>query len=340
MQYARILVIQTASLGDVILAQPVVQNLHRALPNAEIDVLVRAEAAPLLVNQPGLRDALSWEKRQGKYRHWWRLLRQIRARRYDLVVNLQRFTSTGLLTVFSAARETRGFDKNPWSRRFTKRFPHVIHTAAGGGPPLHEVDRNLGVIADLLPFPPERRPRLYPSEADYELVSDFRAESPYLVLAPGSAWFTKRWPAEYWGQLVAQLPHTHSVFVVGGTEDIPRGDWLTSFHPKVFNLAGRLTLLQSAALMDGAARVVCQDSSPLHLASSVNAPTTAIFCSTTPDFGFGPLADEATVVQASTPLPCKPCGIHGHRACPKIHFRCAHGISTEAVRTTVVSSGR
>jgi heptosyltransferase-2 len=65
------------------------------------------------------------------------------------------------------------------------------------------------------------------------------------------------------------------------------------------------------------------DSAPMHLASAVNAPVTAYFCSTIPEFGFGPLSENSTVVQTTEKLPCRPCGLHGKRKCPEGHFKCA-----------------
>jgi heptosyltransferase-2 len=79
--------------------------------------------------------------------------------------------------------------------------------------------------------------------------------------------------------------------------------------------------------MKDARRNFTNDSAPMHLASAVNAKTTAIFCSTVPDFGFGPLSDDAVVVETSKKLDCRPCGLHGLRACPEKHFDCAHSIN-------------
>jgi heptosyltransferase-2 len=92
-------------------------------------------------------------------------------------------------------------------------------------------------------------------------------------------------------------------------------------------LAGDLTLLQSAALMSKAEMNYTNDSGPLHLSSAMNAPTTAVFCSTIPEFGFGPLSDVSKIVETTIDLPCRPCGLHGHKKCPQSHFKC--GISIQ-----------
>ena len=69
------------------------------------------------------------------------------------------------------------------------------------------------------------------------------------------------------------------------------------------------------------------DSAPLHIASAMNANVTAIFCSTIPEFGFGPLSENSVIVQTDQKLLCKPCGIHGFKACPEKHFSCATTIN-------------
>ena len=71
------------------------------------------------------------------------------------------------------------------------------------------------------------------------------------------------------------------------------------------------------------------DSAPLHFATAMNAPLTAVFCSTVPAFGFGPLRDQARVVEVQERLACRPCGLHGHKACPEGHFACAMKITNE-----------
>jgi len=83
--------------------------------------------------------------------------------------------------------------------------------------------------------------------------------------------------------------------------------------------------------MEGALMNYMNDSAPMHLASAMNAPTTAIFCSTIPAFGFGPLADDRTVIESDQKLTCRPCGIHGSKDCPEKHFDCAEKIPVKSL---------
>lgn len=319
-----ILIIQTAFLGDVVLATALVEKLRKTFPEASIDFLLRKGNEGLLRDHPYLRQVLIFDKKE-KFRSIRTLIRLIRAGRYDLVVNVQRFFTSGLLAVTSGARQIVGFDKNPLAFGYSRRAPHRI---GQGNPPQHEVERNLSLIAHLTDgvFEP---PRLYPPPAAYEKVPKDKA---YICIAPTSVWFTKQWPADRWVALINRLPPEQTIYLLGAPADREACEAIRrqSTHPRVINRAGELNLLESAALMQGARMNYANDSAPVHLASATDAPITAIFCSTVPAFGFGPLSSRSRVVETDQVLSCRPCGLHGYRACPEGHFRCAD-IAVEAI---------
>jgi heptosyltransferase-2 len=320
----KILILQTAFLGDVVLATPLIEKLHRHFPTAQIDFLLRKGNEGLLRGHPALRQTLIWDKSGGKYRNLWRMLWRIRRERYDLVVCCQRFAAAGWLTALSGAGQTVGFDKNPMSVFFSRRLQHRI---GNGG---HETDRNLSLIRHLTDALPER-PRLYPAKADFEAAAEAAGPGAYVCIAPTSVWFTKQWPAEKWLELIARIPPSHRVLLLGAPSDEPACTTIARMagSERVQNLAGRLSLLQSAALLAGASMNYVNDSAPLHLASAMNAPVAAVFCSTLPAFGFGPLSDRRFLIETTASLPCRPCGLHGKKACPKGHFDCALTIGAE-----------
>ncbi|HMM10574.1 MAG TPA: glycosyltransferase family 9 protein [Bacteroidales bacterium] len=324
-QPAKILVIQTASIGDVVLSTALAESLHQRFPQAIMHYLVRSGYESLFAGHPYISKVWVWEKRRHKYRSLFRLIGQVKAEKYDLVVNVQRFASSGLITVLSGARVTSGFTKNPLSRFFTHAYPHRIEVAEGSP---HEVERNhtlLGFLDNILPS----RPALYPSETDFKSTGVYK-NLPYFTVSPASLWFTKQYPEEKWVELIGNLPRGHNIYLLGSKADNALCNRIikTSGHPFAQNLSGKLSLLQSAALMKHARMNYTNDSAPMHLASAVNAPVAAIFCSTVPEFGFGPLSDMAFVVQTAETLSCRPCGLHGRKTCPEGHFSCAYGIQT------------
>ncbi|MBL7851057.1 MAG: glycosyltransferase family 9 protein [Cyclobacteriaceae bacterium] len=321
-----VLIIQTAFIGDVVLATALIESIQAQEPDATIDFLVRKGNEVLLEGHPKLRTVYVLDK-QRKYQSLMELARTFRKIRYDCVINVQRFATTGLLTVMSGASITIGFEKNPFSRFFSRRIAHTIGE-------VHEVTRNLSLLAPL-GIQSSSRPRLYPTPAHYERVKPYQS-GKYITVSPASVWFTKQLPAAQWSEFLSSVSGCR-VLLLGGPDDKSLCDEVVAktSHGEVINLAGQLSLLESAALMAGAAMNYVNDSAPLHLASAMNAPVTAVFCSTLPDFGFGPLSDDSTVVQTEQRLECRPCGLHGHRNCPEGHFRCATTIRKEQLLATL-----
>jgi len=328
----KFLIIQTAFIGDVVLATGLVEKLHQHFPGAQIDFLVRKGNEGLLQGHPFLHEVLVWNKKQQKLLNWWRMLRTIRARRYDKVINVQRFAATGLLTAFSRGKETIGFDKNPFSWLFSTRIQHRI---SQGENTLHEIERNNELVKH---FTGDRvaKPRLYPSAADEVTVKEL-VRKPFITIAPASVWYTKQFPADQWIRFINRVPPQYTIYLLGAPADKPLAAVIMqqASHPAMVNLCGQLSFLQSAALMKRATMNYVNDSAPMHFASAVNAPVTAVYCSTLPAFGFGPLSDQSFIVQKEEPLYCRPCGLHGRKECPEGHFKCAFDIREEQLLRTM-----
>ncbi len=328
----KFLVIQTAFIGDVVLATALVEKLAAHFPAAGIDFLVRKGNESLLQNNPNIREVLVWNKKENKLKNLFSLVQTIRSRRYDKVINLQRFFATGILTAFSGAKESIGFDKNPLSFLFSVKVKHIISKTGGIK---HEVERNNDLVSaftdDIF-----NRPKLYPSAKDFNVVQSYGI-NPYVTMTPGSVWFTKQYPVEKWIELIAKFPAGYQVYLLGGKENTAASDHIKNRagNNKVQVLAGELSFLQSAALMKNAAMNYVNDSAPLHFASAVNAPVTAVFCSTLPAFGFTPLADITYILETPENLYCRPCGLHGRKACPEKHFKCALTIETDRLIQTL-----
>jgi heptosyltransferase-2 len=169
----KILLIQTAFLGDVILATPVIEELKRIFPSASIDVLVKKGNESLLSNNPYCYNVFTFNKKEGKVKELIRLTRLIRSNQYDLAINLHRFGSSGILMLLSKAKLKYGFQKNPFSFAYTKTFEHQI----GNGQ--HEVERNLSIIKEF-GAKEKCRPSLFPSQQHIEKIEQY-------------IWRTRRW---------------------------------------------------------------------------------------------------------------------------------------------------
>lgn len=327
----KILIIQTAFIGDTVLATALAVKLKAYYPDAAIDFLLRKGNEQLLQGNPLFDEILIWNKKENKYRNLIRLWREVRKREYDLLVNLQRYWATGFLTAFSGAGETRGFQSNPMSFLFSKSYPHSFNSNISK----HEIFRNQALIADLTDENPAM-PRLHIDEAAERNTDRYR-NKPYLTITPGSVWYTKRYPAEKWTAFIDKVDEAFNIYLLGGKDDRALNDKImkASGHPHVQNLAGIQTFAESFALMRTANMNYVNDSAPLHFCSALDAPVTAIFCSTSPSFGFGPLSQKSFVVETKEKLSCRPCGVHGRKSCPRKHFSCAYGIDTHQLLQTL-----
>ncbi|MFA9206063.1 MAG: glycosyltransferase family 9 protein [Burkholderiaceae bacterium] len=348
----KILVIQTAFIGDVVLATALVESLHEQYPQASIDMVVRKGNETLFNEHPFIAELIVWDKKNSKYLNWLSILKKIRAKKYDLLINVQRFTATGLWTILSNANITIGFDKNPFSFLFTYKVKHdlaILKQDVLVGEisknEVHEINRNhkltepLGALKLCMP-------KLYPTKFDYEKVKIYKAQK-YITIAPASVWFTKQFPLTAWVSLINELDFEGPIYILGGASDKVLGDQIVnevvSLHSKAFNtisttstnssvskkiinLSGELGFLASAALQQKAVLNYVNDSAPLHFCSAVNAPVVAIYCSTISAFGFGPLSTNSFIVETQQKLSCRPCGLHGKKQCPLGHFNCAQTI--------------
>lgn len=294
------------------------EKLHAVYPQAAISVLVRKGNEGIYQGHPFLREVLVWDKQKRKIRNLFALLAFIRQTKYDVIINCHRYASSGFLTGFSGARHTAGFKQNPFSFLFNYTVKHII------GDGSHEVERYHRLVSDFVPDG-VYMPRLYPTIADEAKVAPYKGE-PYVCMAPASVWFTKQLPKEKWIELGMQI-RDKRIFLLGAPSDKQQcAEIAQALKGKdVLSLAGELSLLQSCALMKDAQMNYVNDSAPLHLASAVNAPVTAFFCSTVPAFGFTPLSEQRRIVEVNT-LSCRPCGLHGYKTCPMGHFKCGNEI--------------
>lgn len=312
------MIIQTAFIGDVILATVLIEALSVNFPEAKIDFILRRGNEKLLLSDPRLNRVLIWDKSR-KFASMFEILRECnKSEPYDILINLQRFFTTGLMASMIKADIKIGFDKNPLSVFMNHKIPHEI------GNSKHERERNLETLKPLgIEVSDAYKVKLYPGKDDKRKAEDFAGEN-FVTISPASVWFTKQLESDKWISLIQNLPEDCRVLLMGGPGDTELCQTIKdkSGRENIINLAGKTTFLETAAIMKLAILNYTNDSAPLHLASSQNANTCSVFCSTIPEFGFGPLSDFSKIVQVEG-LKCKPCGLHGYRSCPEGHFKCS-----------------
>ncbi len=331
----RFLVFHTAFIGDLVLMLPVTQALRAAYPDAWIGVVAIPAAGSLLAGHPSIDDVIVYDKK-GSDRGaggFLRLVSRIRSLHAHVAIVPHRSVRSALAVWFAGIPRRIGFTTSAGAPLFTDRVAYL--------PAAHEVDRDLALLTPLGVDPHDvRRPYFPPSPADAAVVDRVAGltggmftGAPLIALAPGSVWFTKRWPARHFVSLALGLGAAGCrVVLVGGPEDRTMCDQIAAAcgDASVTNLAGALTLRQSAELLRRCRLVVTNDSAPLHIAGAVGTTTFAVFGATVPAFGFGPLGpfDRTFGVEG---LSCRPCAIHGGTRCPIGTFDCMERLAPDEI---------
>jgi len=158
-----------------------------------------------------------------------------------------------------------------------------------------------------------------------------------VALFPGSVWATKRWTETGYIQTGRKLAQQGiPVLVMGGPGEEDLCERVAQAIPQALNLCAKTSIFESALLLSQMVAVVGNDSASMHLAATSGTPSVVIFGPTILQFGFRPWQDKVYVVEKSD-LSCRPCGKHGHKACPLRTHACMKRLVPEEVLQKVQS---
>jgi heptosyltransferase-2 len=341
-QGARVVVLQTAFPGDVVLALPMVQALRKKTPDAYIGFVATPVGSELLKNHPDISVVLTYDKR-GKDRGVAgarRFASRLREENFDTALVPHRSIRTALVTRIAGIPRRVGFSTSAGRLFFTDVVPYDGNA--------HEIERDLSLVGAVGFLPGGRfLPSLYPASGDVSRV-DTLVHSWYarggvpgrlVALAPGSVWATKRWPVAHFIGLARLLVEAGwGLALVGGKEDLTLCNQIAGAvgFEHALNAAGSLSLLESAELVRRCDVLVTNDSAPMHLAGAMRVPVVALFGPTVPAFGFAPSGPGDIVIERQG-LSCRPCSIHGGTRCPVGTFECMIAVSPGEVFRAVES---
>ena len=322
----RILIIHTAFIGDIVLSTPLIKKIKDTYPDSDITYVTTPSGEAILKNNPHLNNIIVYDKR-GEHKGIsgvWQLGKRLRYENFNMVITPHRYLRSSILSWLSRSPIRKGYDIASGSCLFTEKIKYDRTK--------HEVEKLLSFVA------PENKKRyeieLYPGEkekmkGDNLWKENLLEDKKVVVLAPGSKWFTKQWPVEYFNKLAKSLKKLSNVrlIVVGGKDEIN----LPIEKENIIDMRGKTSLLELADILSRADVVVTNDSSPIHIASAFKKPKIfALFGPTIEKFGFFPWSLNSKVFQVDG-LKCRPCGIHGGKSCPEKHFKCMRDILPEEV---------
>jgi len=325
----KILIIQTAFPGDAILTLPMIQLLKNKNEDVLIDVLCIPSTKEIFEASPYVNSAIAMDKKD-KHKSVFSLMKFIRTLKkndYDKIICPHKSLRSAIITIGLGVKDTIGFENSTLMYAFKKVVKY--------NPEDHEVKRNLSLIDfENLNGDWKILPEIKINDDIKKKVSELLNginRQKLIAFAPGSVWETKKYPKEYYAKIISQfISSGYNIVLIGGEEDKILCNDLKNNLSNVINSAGLLSLVESIELLKNSKFLICNDSAPTHLGMCADIPVLTIYCSTVPGFGFYPYNEKSGYVSYDD-LNCKPCGIHGHDACPLGTFVCAKYLEPDLV---------
>lgn len=339
----RVLLAQTSFLGDVVLTTALARALESVLPEVEVWWLVRPQAVSLLEPTYGPGRVLAFDKygRDGGPVGVARMARKLRSIGFTRTYGVQRSLRTAALLALARIPLRIGYAGSAGAWLYHRRVPK-----RGA----HARDRLLALLGGDLGARPggvEFAPHLDVDPAAAERVERRLAEAgagrgeETIVVAPGSAWATKEWPADSFAKAALRLarPGRDRIVVLGTAADAGKARLVREVvgeqaDVEVIDATGETTIADAIAWLARARLVLANDSAPAHIAASFDRPLVSVFGPTVPAQGFAPLGPRVRIVEKS--LGCRPCSRHGGARCPIDTHECMVGLGV----SEVVDAGR
>lgn len=291
--YKNILITKPSSLGDIVLALPALTALHRSFPDAKISWLVRPEFAPLLENHPHLTEIIVFDRKllgkawfhSGAFGSLVSLVRRLRRSKFDVVFDFQGLLRTASLARLSGCKKRFGMAN---AREFASIF--YTHKIPQDIDCIHMVDYYLKIIKAAgateldVEFVFPQNPKA-PDSVGRLLASHEVPNDNYAVFVPSSAHRDKCWPAERFAALAEKISSQFgtSIVVTGSASEAGIIESLKEkANAPIVSLAGKTSLSELIALLEGARVVISNDTGPGHIAAALGVPIVLLFGRTNP----------------------------------------------------------
>ncbi len=316
----RILIVKLSSLGDLFHALPAVHCLREQL-DAEIHWVTQTEYAGLVGCFTDVSRIIVYNRR-APIRGFGALWRELRAEKYDLVVDLQGLLKSALIARLARAGRRIG-------PSFAREGSRLFYTSLAGPRQRnrHAVEENMDIVRylGLNPTPP-----LFPVKFPEHKLD---TPGPRIGLIPFSRWPSKNWPSANFAETCRRLrPETGGTFYLfGGGDDAAGCVAIAGQLPgAAVNLAGTTSLVETGSILKQMDLVIANDTGPMHMAAACGVPVLALFGPTDPK-RTGPYGARHRVLQS--PLPCQPCR---QRVCVRKEGDCLSALPVSEVVETAL----
>lgn len=334
-----ILIIKPSSLGDVATAMPILTDIRRAWPDAQIDWLVHPGLADLLRGHEAIREWIPFDRKQ--LGPWWYkptatkllidLIKKLRGGKYDIVIDAQGLFRSAFLARITGAPTRIGFANAREGAPLV--YTHKVILPAKPQVAVVRMRQLLQPLGISIDGPAEARMPIQPSAK--EAMAKALGSEPRIMLIPGARWDTKRWSGDGYIEIgrrliAAGLP----VAILGSPDEKTLCDAIAALilpdrnDPRLINLAGRTRMAEMIAALASAKMIIGNDSGPLHVAVALGRPSISIYGPTDPEF-VGPYGQLDRVIRFN--VDCFPCR---NKTCG--HHSCMKGVEVDAVWAKVM----
>lgn len=310
----KFLILRFSSIGDIVLTTPVVRCLKQQLPSAEVHFCTKKANQAIVESNPYIDKRFYLEGSLAE------LIRQLRAEKYDYIIDLHNNLRTSIIKLQLGVR-SRSFDKLNWQKWLLVRWK--INTL----PKVHIVDRYMATVEPFgikndglgldyfIPYKDQIEPDWLP----------VTHRKHYIAYAIGGQHNTKKLPLTRMIELCRKI--NQPIVLLGGKEDAANGEAIFQElgAALIYNACGKYSLNQSAALVQGASVVFTHDTGLMHIAAALKKKVYSIWGNTTPAFGMYPYKTSFVTLENNN-LSCRPCSKIGYEHCPLKHFKCMNDI--------------
>ena len=324
----KILIIRFSSIGDLVLTSPIYRELKRVYPQAEITLLSSSDIVSVLGNNPHIDHYISHSRQESRAKLS-DLIRRLRQEKFELIYDAHRsLRSIWIVWNLSGfglfkSPQVWSIKKRSWRRSLLIHFKinYLKNTQS-------QREHMLRPLQDRTKMELQNHTELFPDKSAVLAVKEFMEKNKllpnrFIAIGASASYLLKCWPLLNYNILISDLiANRWPVVLVGGPNEKESIQLEKEYCGKIYNTAGKLSLLESAELLKHARIVVSNDTSVSHLAEAVSTPVIVMFGSTVKEFGYAPFLAESQIVETKEVLSCRPCSRDGRGKCGNPNYLC------------------
>lgn len=329
----KFLIIRLSSIGDIVLTTALIRVLRNQYKDAQIDFLTDKAFKDILINNPYIDNLILYDKTKS--------IKDNSIIKKDLDTDYNIIDLQNNLRSILFRKSLGSYVK--LNKKIIQKF-RLVHfknkPKSISSIPIDYINSaakfNIKYDDQGLEFwlPDEKQSNVYPPNLRQDIYKLNR-----IAVAPGAKHFTKRWNSNYFVELINKINSNYNnieFYLIGGKDDkavcqeIFNKTKTINSSINIVDYSGQTSLIATASIIDKVNLMISNDTGVMHIAAARKIPVTAIFGSTTKDFGFSPFGVPYIICENNN-LTCRPCSHIGRHSCPKGHFDCMNKLTAENV---------